>query len=99
MTIQLYWEMVRFLCNVAAKNNIKFQYKQTTTGGNDSGQIQRTGTGVNIASISVPCRYIHSPVSVMCRSDYESVERLTLAALNEMNKDKDFFKTLHKLIC
>ncbi len=91
--------MVRFLCNVAAKNNIKFQYKQTTTGGNDSGQIQRTGTGVKIASISVPCRYIHSPVSVMCRSDYESVERLTLAALNEMNKDKDFFKTLHKLIC
>lgn len=91
--------MVRFLSNVAEKNNIKFQYKQTTTGGNDSGQIQRTGTGVKIASISVPCRYIHSPVSVMCRSDYESVERLTLAALNEMNKDKDFIKTLHKLIC
>ena len=91
--------MVRFLSNVAALNNIKFQYKQTTTGGNDAGQIQRTGTGVKIASISVPCRYIHSPVSVMCRSDYESVERLTLAALKEMNKDKDFLKTIDKLIC
>jgi endoglucanase len=86
--------IVRFLSNVASKNNIKFQYKQTTTGGNDSGQIQRTGTGVKTASISVPCRYIHSPVSVMSRSDYESVERLTLAALKEMNKDKDFLKTI-----
>ncbi len=84
--------MVQFLSSVAEKNNIKYQYKQTTTGGNDSGQIQRTGTGVRIASISVPCRYIHSPVSVMSRSDFESVERLTLAALEEMNKDKDFLK-------
>lgn len=87
-------EMVRFLSSVATKNNIKFQYKQTTTGGNDAGQIQRTGTGVKIASISVPCRYIHSPVSVMSRSDFESVERLTLAALNEMNRDKDFLKNI-----
>lgn len=86
--------MVRFLSNVAEKNNIKYQYKQTTTGGNDAGRIQRTGTGVKIASISVPCRYIHSPVSVMSRNDYESVERLTLAALNEISKDKDFLKTI-----
>ena len=87
-------DLVQFLNNVAAKNNIKVQYKQTTTGGNDAGQIQRTGTGVKTASISVPCRYIHSPVSVMSRSDYESVERLTIAALNEMNKDKDFLKNI-----
>jgi len=85
-------ELVQFLYDVAVKNNIKVQYKQTTTGGNDSGQIQRTGTGVKTASISVPCRYIHSPVSVMNRSDFECVERLTLAALNQMSKDKDFLK-------
>lgn len=85
-------ELVQFLYDVAVKSNIKVQYKQTTTGGNDAGQIQRTGTGVKIASISVPCRYIHSPVSVMSRSDFECVERLTLAALNQMSKDKDFIK-------
>jgi endoglucanase len=89
-------EMVQFLHQVAIKNNIKVQYKQTTTGGNDSGQIQRTGSGVKIASISVPCRYIHSPVSMMSISDFESVERLTLAALNEMNKDKEFIKNISK---
>ncbi|HEX2926846.1 MAG TPA: M42 family metallopeptidase [Ruminiclostridium sp.] len=87
-------KMVQFLYDTAVKNGIKVQYKQTTTGGNDAGQIQRTGTGVKIASISVPCRYIHSPVSVMSRSDFECVERLTLAALSEMNKDKDFMKSI-----
>ncbi len=86
--------LVHFLNNLATINNIKVQFKQTTTGGNDSGKIQRTGTGVKIASISVPCRYIHSPVSVMSRSDFESVERLTIAALHEMSKDKDFIKKL-----
>lgn len=85
-------ELVQFLYDVAVKNNIKVQYKQTTTGGNDAGQIQRTGNGVKIASISVPCRYIHSPVSVMSRSDFECVERLTLAALNQISKEKDFIK-------
>jgi putative aminopeptidase FrvX len=87
-------KMVRFLYETAVKSGIKVQFKQTTTGGNDAGQIQRTGTGVKIASISVPCRYIHSPVSVMSRRDFECVERLTLAALNEMNRDKDFLKTI-----
>ncbi len=87
-------KLVQFLYDTAVKNGIKVQYKQTTTGGNDAGQIQRTGIGVKTASISVPCRYIHSPVSVMSRSDFECVERLTLAALNEINRDKDFIKNI-----
>ncbi len=87
-------KLVQFLYDTAVKNGIKVQYKQTTTGGNDAGQIQRTGMGVKTASISVPCRYIHSPVSVMSRSDFECVERLTLAALNEINRDKDFIKNM-----
>lgn len=88
--------LVQYLYDVAARNKIKVQYKQTTTGGNDAGKIQGTGTGVKTASISVPCRYIHSPVSVMSRSDFESVERLTITALNQMNKDKDFFEQIIK---
>ncbi len=85
-------ELVQYLYDVAVRNGIKVQYKQTTTGGNDAGQIQRTGNGVKTASISVPCRYIHSPVSVMSRSDYEAVERLTISALYQISKDKSFIK-------
>ncbi len=85
-------ELVQYLYDLAVQNNIKVQYKQTTTGGNDAGQIQRTGTGVKTASISVPCRYIHSPVSVMSRSDYEAVERLTITALHQISIDKGVLK-------
>ena len=87
-------KLVEFIYNVGVKNNIKLQYKQTTTGGNDAGQIQRTGTGVKTASISVPCRYIHSPVSMMSRSDFEGVERLTISVLNELSRDKAAIKQL-----
>ncbi|OPX43633.1 putative aminopeptidase YsdC [Ruminiclostridium hungatei] len=83
-------ELVQYLYDVAVNNGIKVQYKQTTTGGNDAGQIQRTGNGVKTASISVPCRYIHSPVSVMSGRDYEAVERLTVAALYQMSRDRAF---------
>lgn len=83
-------ELVQYLYDVAVNNGIKIQYKQTTTGGNDAGQIQRTGSGVKTAAISVPCRYIHSPVSVMSARDYEAVERLTIAALNQISRDRAF---------
>ncbi len=86
-------ELVQYLHKVAVENGIKVQYKQTTTGGNDAGQIQRTGTGVRTASISVPCRYIHSPVSIMSRSDYEAVERLTITALHQLSRDKGLTKS------
>jgi endoglucanase len=87
-------KLVEFIHNVGVKNNIKVQYKQTTTGGNDAGQIQRTGIGVKTAAISVPCRYIHSPVSMMNRSDFEGTERLVIAVLNELSKDKAALKAL-----
>ena len=82
-------DLVKYIYQLAKDSGIKVQYKQTTTGGNDAGQIQRTGKGAKTASISVPCRYIHSPVSVMSREDFESVERLTLKVLEQLSKDKN----------
>ncbi len=78
--------LVNHIYDLARDNNIKVQFKQTTSGGNDAGKIQRSGSGVRAASISVPCRYIHSPVSMMSMSDYESCKALTLLALNNLNK-------------
>lgn len=80
-------ELVAFLADVARKEKLAFQYKQTTTGGNDAGRIQRVKGGVKIASLSVPCRYIHSPVSVMSLKDYESYIALLKAALTELSKN------------
>lgn len=79
-------QFLAFVKESAKKHTIKFQYKQTTTGGNDAGKIQRSGTGVKVVSISVPCRYIHSPVSVMSLRDFESVKALVSATLDDLSE-------------
>lgn len=77
-------DLLHYLEKVATENNIKFQYKKTVSGGNDAGSIQRSGGGVKVVSISVPCRYIHSPVSVMSKNDFYETQKLAIAFLENM---------------
>ncbi len=78
-----YFEMIK---NVAERENIPLQIKRTSMGGTDAGSIQRSGGGVKTAVLAVPCRYIHSPVSVMSKNDFDSVGRLSAAVLNELER-------------
>ncbi len=78
-------DLVSFIYNAAIKNNINVQFKKTTSGGNDAGKIQQSNSGVKVASISVPCRYIHSPVSVMSKKDFESVKDVLKYTLKELS--------------
>lgn len=86
--------LVDFLYKLSQKRNIKAQYKQTTSGGNDAGKIQRSREGVKVASISVPCRYIHSPVSVMNKKDFEACRDLVMAALEEFSSKPEIIETI-----
>ncbi len=78
-----YFEMIKSL---AERENIPLQIKRTSSGGTDAGSIQRSGGGVKTAVLAVPCRYIHSPVSVMSKSDFDSVCRLSAAVLKELER-------------
>lgn len=40
-----------------------------------------------VASVSVPCRYIHSPVSLMSKNDFDSCYKLVKMALDEFDKN------------
>ena len=42
------------------------------TGGNDARAFQRVGEGKRACVLSVPCRYIHGPSSVLCLSDLDA---------------------------
>lgn len=86
-------KLVEFIYNTAIKNNIPAQYKKTTTGGNDAGRIQLIHGGVVVASLSVPCRYIHSPVSVMSKKDFESCLMLVKKVLNELSGDENIMSS------
>ena len=57
----------------AEKNNIPYQLRRAGVGGTDAGRIHLAGGGVPVIGVAVPCRYIHSPVSVMDRRDYENL--------------------------
>ncbi len=76
-----FFELIK---DVAKRENIPLQFKRTKNGGTDAGRIQRAGAGVKTAVLAVPCRYIHSPVSVMSKSDYESMKRLAHRVLKEL---------------
>ncbi len=86
--------LVDFIYKIGASKKINVQYKQTTTGGNDAGKIQRAHSGVSVASISVPCRYIHSPVSVMCKRDFESCIKLTETVLKEFSSNQNLIEVI-----
>ncbi len=79
-------EYYNYILRTAKDNNIKLQIKRTAMGGTDAGVIQRSGTGVKTAVIAVPCRYLHSPVSVMHKEDLESVYSLAEAVLKNIER-------------
>ena len=60
-----------FITGLAQNNDIKFQYKKSSFGGNDARAYQISSLPCKTAVISLACRYIHSPVSCSLRSDVE----------------------------
>jgi tetrahedral aminopeptidase len=71
--------VVSLLEDVAAKDSIPYQRKLPGGGGTDAAAMQQTGEGVLVGVISVPCRYIHAPLSMLRPSDLDAAVRLTTA--------------------
>ncbi len=80
-------EIIEKLEKSAKQHNVPCQFKASTAGGNDAGSIYITDGGIKTASVSVPCRYIHSPVSVMKKQDFENTEKLIEAFIEDLGKD------------
>ena len=57
------------LKELANKNNIPWQYKKPLYGGTDAGRIHIVRAGIPAGVVSVPCRYIHSPISILSLKD------------------------------
>lgn len=73
--VELYREMLA----LAEEKGIAHQIKRGTTGGNDGGAYQRAKEGRKVCVLSVPCRYIHGPSSVIKLSDVEAQFQLAKA--------------------
>ena len=64
---------------IANERGIKWQFKKGITGGNDSGAIHNSCGGIRTATISIPCRYLHSPCGIISESDLNAVCELVCA--------------------
>ena len=62
-------ELYNLAFDTARENNIPCQTKTMIAGGNDAGAIHISRGGVKTLSVSVPCRYIHSPSCVANKED------------------------------
>lgn len=80
-------EFRKRIFKIADMNGIKCQYRKTAMGGNDSGRIHTTKTGCIATAISVPTRYIHSPLSVISKDDYENTLALVKAVVSDLEKE------------
>lgn len=71
---------------IAEDKGISYQYRKTSMGGNDSGRIHTSKLGSITLTLSVPCRYIHGPVSVISKNDYKDTLTLLIEVVNEYNR-------------
>lgn len=76
--------MVEELLRLARENGIPVQFRESGAGANDAAAIQLARSGCPVASVSVPCRYIHSPVSLASKKDLESVVKLLVLFLRSV---------------
>ncbi|MBQ8824133.1 MAG: M42 family metallopeptidase [Ruminococcus sp.] len=63
--------------SISKEEGIPCQTKTKIAGGNDSGAVHISRGGVKTIAISAPCRYIHSPSSVVEEKDLDSCLSLT----------------------
>lgn len=75
------WRLVESLEEAARRAGVACQRKLPPYGGTDAGAIHLSRGGVPTAVLSVPTRYIHTPVSLLNLADLEAMLQTTLAWL------------------
>ena len=84
-------EVVKRLEEVAAKKKIPLQHEaMSNTSGTDTDVIFWTRGGIASALISLPNRYMHSPVEVVSLKDLEMIPQLMAAFVQSLKKGEEF---------
>ena len=83
------YKLVEFLRKLAEELKIKYQMEILPRGGTDSGAMQRARSGIPVATISVPTRYVHTTVEMSHWGDIDGSVKL-LAAFLERAHEGEF---------
>lgn len=80
------YRMVRYMKEIAAKHQVKFQLECLPAGGTDTAAIQRMSSkGCVAGAISIPTRHIHSVIEMANKSDIQNSIDLLVHTVSEMD--------------
>lgn len=77
--------MKKHIIELAEAHAIKYQFYQSK-GGTDAAKAQLSKSGVIVATIGMPARYIHSNTSMIHTADYEAVKAMLLALIRSLDR-------------
>ena len=66
----------QFVEKICKENKIPYTLDVLPAGGTDSGEIHKSFDGIINMTISVPCRYFHSHISVVDLEDYNNLVKV-----------------------
>jgi len=81
--------VLKWLCETANRNDIPIQLDVSSGGTTDATAIFLARDGIPSGGISIPCRYIHSPVEVM---DIEDLDKCAELIARAVECAGEFFK-------
>jgi tetrahedral aminopeptidase len=76
--------LIKLFSSTAESLDIPYQYRRLVAAGTDAGVFNLAREGVPAGVLSVPCRYLHSPVSVISLEDFDNTVKLLKAALAKL---------------
>ena len=79
-------KVLRWLIDTAEEEKIPFQLESGLLGSTDAARISITRQGIPCGTVSIPTRYIHSPVGMLNLKDIEASAKLTAAAIQTITK-------------
>lgn len=82
-------DLYSFAMNLAKEKDIKAQTKTVVAGGNNASVIHTSAGGIKTITVSVPCRYLHSPSCVIKKEDANSVYDIVKELLLSFAYGKD----------
>ncbi|MCW3982671.1 MAG: M42 family metallopeptidase [Candidatus Bathyarchaeota archaeon] len=79
-------KILRWFRDTAEEEKIAVQLESGLMGSTDAARISITRQGIPSGTISIPTRYIHSPVGMLSLSDIENSAKLAAAAIHKASK-------------
>ncbi len=75
--------LVEHFREIAAREGIPYQMEILPSGGTDAGGVQRLHGGIPAVTLSVPCRYVHTPNEMVSEKDVRAAIDLLARYLEE----------------